>query len=179
FVSFQPKDGWDRTVKMKKLDEPIEVFGEKVNEVVGSVTWSGGEIKPGEFDEFGFSAKVPDEPADLEFPSLQTYAGGEVVRWIGPEDSDAPAPHVNIIEVGSEEAGGQLGLLAELHEDVHALEAQVEELTAAGGAGTTSGDDAGEEKEDDDSDVLVFVAIGLGGLALLVSLLGLRRKKTT
>ena len=173
FVSFQPKEGWERTVKMKKLDEPIEVFGEEVDEVVGSVTWSGGEIGPGEFDEFGFSAKVPDEPADLEFGAIQTYAGGEVVRWIGPEDSDEPAPHVNILETGATEAGGQLGALAQMNEEIQALQ---DELGAAGSE--TSSEDEGEGSDDDSDDVLVYVAVGLGGLALLVSLLSLARKRT-
>src|SRR5687768_804442 len=30
FVSFEPKEGWKRTVEMVELDEPIEVFGEEV-----------------------------------------------------------------------------------------------------------------------------------------------------
>ena len=31
FTSFQPKEGWKRVVKMKKLDEPIEAFGSKID----------------------------------------------------------------------------------------------------------------------------------------------------
>ena len=67
FVSFEPKEGWKRTVEMVELDEPIVVFGEEVTEAVGSVTWSGGTIGPGEFDEFGFSARMPDAEETLEF----------------------------------------------------------------------------------------------------------------
>ncbi|HET7481888.1 MAG TPA: YcnI family protein, partial [Actinomycetota bacterium] len=59
FVSFQPKDGWTRKTTTVKFDEPLEAFGQKITEGVGTVTWSGGKIGPGEFDEFGFSAAMP------------------------------------------------------------------------------------------------------------------------
>lgn len=97
FVSFQPKPGWKRTVTMQKLDPPATVFGEKVTERVATVTWEGGRIAPGEFDEFGMSAKVPNAPGrPLVFPALQTYSNGEVVRWIGPPDADEPASRVTL-----------------------------------------------------------------------------------
>jgi uncharacterized protein YcnI len=97
FVSFQPKAGWQRTVTMKKLAEPVTVEGEQVTEQVGTVTWTGGKIGPGEFDEFGMSAKVPGGVGTkLSFPAVQTYSNGEVVRWIGPPDSDEPAPQVTL-----------------------------------------------------------------------------------
>jgi periplasmic copper chaperone A len=97
FVNFQPKAGWRRTVTMQKLDPPATVFGEKVTERVATVTWEGGKIAPGEFDEFGMSAKVPDAPGrTLVFPALQAYSNGEVVRWIGPADADEPASRVTL-----------------------------------------------------------------------------------
>jgi uncharacterized protein YcnI len=96
-VGFQPKPGWRRSVTMEKLAEPVTVEGETVTEQVGTVTWQGGTIAPGEFDEFGLSAKVPDEPgAKLTFPAVQTYSNGEVVHWIGAPDADEPAPQVTL-----------------------------------------------------------------------------------
>jgi uncharacterized protein YcnI len=78
-VSFQPKPGWKRSVTK------------------GTVTWQGGRITPGEFDEFGLSAKVPNDPgAKLTFPAVQTYSDGEVVHWIGAPDADEPAPQVSL-----------------------------------------------------------------------------------
>jgi periplasmic copper chaperone A len=109
-ASFQPVPGWKRTVEMATLDEPVEVFGEQVTERIASVTWSSGTIAPGEFQEFGVSFQVPETPGEeLVFPSLQTYSNGEVVRWIGPEDSDTPAPIVAVTAPAEEEAeaGGQ------------------------------------------------------------------------
>jgi uncharacterized protein YcnI len=96
-VSFQPKAGWQRTVTMRKLAKPVTVEGEQVTEQVGIVTWQGGKIGPGEFDEFGMSAKVPDAVGTkLSFPTVQTYSNGEIVRWIGPPDADQPAPQVTL-----------------------------------------------------------------------------------
>lgn len=105
-AAFQPKQGWTRTVTMRTLDEPIEVFGEPVTEVIDTVVWEGGAIAPGEFDEFGFSIRTPDEPGELRFPAVQTYDSGEEVRWVGEPDSDAPAGHVTVTAAEEDAAGG-------------------------------------------------------------------------
>lgn len=104
-VGFQPKPGWTRSVTMAKLAKPVQVEGESVTERIATVTWTGGSIRPGEFDEFGLSAHVPNIPGrQLVFPTLQKYAGGEVVRWIGPPDGDEPAPRVRLAATQSEAA---------------------------------------------------------------------------
>jgi uncharacterized protein YcnI len=46
-ASFQPVPGWERTVEMATLDQPVEIFGEQVTERIASVTWTGGTIAPG------------------------------------------------------------------------------------------------------------------------------------
>jgi len=105
FVSFQPKDGWTRTITMAKVDPPLEAFGEKITERIATVTWTGGRIKPGEFDEFGMSAHVPNTVGtELVFPANQTYSSGEVVRWIGDADADQPAPRVTLSQPVTESA---------------------------------------------------------------------------
>ena len=61
------------------------------------VTWSGGTIQPGEVGKFSFSAHMPATAGRvLVFPSLVTYANGEVVHWIGAESSETPAPRVTL-----------------------------------------------------------------------------------
>jgi uncharacterized protein YcnI len=105
FVSFQPKPGWKRSVTMVKLDKPItNDEGETVTERISTVTWEGGRIAPGEFDEFGLSAKVPAAQGKLVFPTVQTYSNGDVVRWIGDPDSDTPAPRVTVTPRAGEAA---------------------------------------------------------------------------
>jgi periplasmic copper chaperone A len=156
FVSFHDAPGWERTVEMTTLEEPLEALGEQVTEVVATVTWEGGAIEPGEFAEFGFSARMPDEPGTLEFPAIQTYDSGEVVRWIGPPDSEEPAALVEVVDLGADEGQGQLGVLAELNTGSHTEE-------------TASGSD-----DDDVSSTLALVlgalGAGLGAIALIVSL---------
>jgi uncharacterized protein YcnI len=126
FVSFQPKPGWTRSVTMAKLAKPVtDDEGETVTERIATVTWEGGKIGPGEFDEFGISAHVPAKQGTLVFQALQTYSNGEVVRWIGAPDSDTPAPRVTVTpkvseasatsatvaaSAGSSEGGGRDGL---------------------------------------------------------------------
>jgi uncharacterized protein YcnI len=107
FVSTEPVPGWDAKVTMRKLDKPVEQFGEQITEEVGRVTFTGdgetGVIRPGEFQDFGLSVGVPDKAGStLSFPSLQTYSNGEVVRWIGPPDSEEPAPQVKLTAAEAE-----------------------------------------------------------------------------
>lgn len=101
-VSFLPKPGWKRTVVTAKLAKPVTTEGERVTERVAQVTWSGGSIEPGEFEEFAFSAHVPNTPGKrLVFPSLQVFQGGEITRWIGAPDADEPAPRVILTSDGT------------------------------------------------------------------------------
>jgi uncharacterized protein YcnI len=79
-VSFVPAPGWKRTVKGRV------------------VTWSGGEITEGKFGRFVFSAKMPGAAGtEVLFPTVQTYANGKVVHWIGEETSDTPAPRIRLM----------------------------------------------------------------------------------
>ena len=84
-VRYQPKPGWTRTVSGR------------------TVTWEGGRIEPGEFEEFGFSTRMPDQPTTLVFPAVQTYSNGEVVNWVGPADAEEPAGRVTVTAAGSTE----------------------------------------------------------------------------
>lgn len=142
-ASFQPVEGWRRTVKMARLDQPIEEEGERITERIDTVTWSGGRIRPGEFQEFGVSFQVPEvEPGtELAFPSVQGYSNGDVVRWIGPPDADEPAPIVMVLEPAAEEEGAA--------------------ATPAPGAGSA-------QQQDEGSDTLSIVALiaGIAGLAV-------------
>lgn len=159
FVSFEPKDGWKRKSKTVTLDEPIEAFGQEITETVGKVVWSGGRIGPGEFLEFGFSAKMPDGEETLTFEALQTYTGGEVVRWTGAPDSETPAASLTTYDLGLEEGQGQLAALAELR----------------GGSAQPAedGEEAPEAADEPDDDEGTSTSTILSGLALVVALIAL------
>jgi uncharacterized protein YcnI len=155
FVSFQPKQGWKRTVEIEQLDEPIEVFGEEVTERIASVTWKGGVIRPGEFDEFGVSFRVPETPGEsLLFPSLQTYSNGEVVRWVDPDpEGETPAPQVAVLPPAEEE-------------EAAAGETTTEEAAGTGETGTEEIEaaPATTAAEDDDSTATVAIILAIAGL---------------
>ena len=138
-ASFQPMPGWERSIEMEPLDEPIEDEGEQITEHIASVTWTGGRIRPGEFEEFGVSFRVPETPGeDLVVPALQTYSNGEVVRWVGPPDSEAPAPIVTVTEPAGEEG----------------------DQPTASPTPTAASDEA----EDDDGLATVALIVGIAGL---------------
>ncbi|MFD7917882.1 YcnI family protein [Streptomyces sp. NPDC059740] len=92
-VMAQPVPGWKAEVTKKKLAEPVTVHGEKVDEAVSKITWTGGKINPGEFQQFPVSmGALPDDVDSLTFKALQTYSNHEVVRWIEPTKKGAPEP---------------------------------------------------------------------------------------
>ncbi|MEU5833934.1 YcnI family protein [Streptomyces diacarni] len=89
----QPVPGWDIKVDKKKLDKPIETHGEKITEAVSKVTWSGGKVEPGEFQQFPVSmGQLPEDGDQLVFKALQTYDDDDVVRWIEEQQKGAPEP---------------------------------------------------------------------------------------
>ena len=107
FVSTEPVPGWEAKIVKRKLDKPVEQFGEQISEEVGQISFTakGGAagIGPGEFQDFGLSVSVPDKAgATLAFKAVQTYSSGEVVRWIGPPDSEEPAPQVKLAAAEAE-----------------------------------------------------------------------------
>ena len=176
FVSYEPRPGWKVTVKRVKLDEPIEVEGGfEVDEGVGQITWTGtgpqGVIKPGEFVDFGLSLRMPKGEAGdkLTFKALQTYDDGDVVRWIGPEDADEPAPVVTLTDAA---AGGGHGAPG----------------TAAGDTSVSSAQEPAEnasatvEASDDGGDGLAIAALAVGIVALAAAagaLIAARRRPRT
>jgi uncharacterized protein YcnI len=158
-ASYEPRPGWTVTVKKVKLDQPIETEdGFEIDEGIGEITWTGdgkqGVIAPGQFVDFGLSLKMPDGEAGdkLTFKALQTYDDGDVVRWIGAEDTDEPAPTVTLTAAG-EESGG------------HGVSASsAPEQTSAPASAPVA---------DESSDGLAIAALVVGALALLAALAAL------
>lgn len=94
-TSVMPQDipGWTSTVEKTKLDKPLTVHGKQVNEVVTKVTWTGGKIEPGKFQQFPVSVgKLPENADQMVFKAIQTYDNNEVVRWIEEPKDGAPEP---------------------------------------------------------------------------------------
>jgi uncharacterized protein YcnI len=87
----QPVPGWEHTFQ--------EDGG-----VVTAVTFSGGEIRPQEFQQFLVQAQAPEEPGKYPWKAFQTYEDGSVVEWTGAPDSEEPASVVEVVSGGSEQS---------------------------------------------------------------------------
>ena len=154
-VSVRPVSGWTVDVERTRLPTPVRAHGREISEVVSKVTWTGGTIRPGEFEEFDVSVGPLPEAERLLFKALQTYASGEVVRWIEEPVAGGPEP---------------------------AFPAPVLELTAASSASapetelaaetTGSAADAG-----DGTDAIAVAGLGLRALALVVDVAALLRRR--
>jgi len=114
YALYQPIAGWSVDVKMAKLAKPITVDGQTITERVGEVTWTArterAEIQPQQFKDFPIGMQLPGQAGDtLTFEALQTYEGGEVVRWTGGPSSGAPAPQVLVTDGGEGSAAASEG----------------------------------------------------------------------
>ena len=164
-VRYQPLEGWDISV------------GD------GVLTIEGGRIEPGEFQEFAFSARNPEQVGDVEFPAIQVYEDGEEVRWVGAADSDEPAP---VVTIANESADDQAADTGATSAPEPAVTTEPAEPTA-----TEPVDDTTEPAEDvaapvtpdadDDggSDVLSIIALVAGLLGLGVGGAAFARTRNT
>lgn len=166
FISVRPHPGWTYTVERTTLDKPVEAHGEPINEVVSKVTFTGGPIRPGEFDQFEISAgPLPEDADQLLFPAIQTYEGGEVVRWIaeppapGGESPEHPAPVLHLVESSDGETTGTT----------------VADDKTAGGL--TVGNVASED-DVDSAQTLAIVALIVGALGLVAGGIGIFRRRS-
>ncbi|WP_022926955.1 YcnI family protein [Patulibacter americanus] len=135
YAAYQPVPNWTAKITTRAPAKPFSVQGEPVKEEIDTITFTGkgreGVIAPGQFLQFPVSIRVPDgaEGSKVAFKALQTYEGGEVVRWIGAEDSEAPAPALTLEEAddhdhaGSHDAAAPAGADADAAEDEDTQEA--------------------------------------------------------
>lgn len=148
-ASYEPVPGWRTTVAKHKLATPIkEDDGDTLTEELAQITFTanGRGLQPGEFQDFGLSLGLPDKPAGtkLTFKALQTYRGGEVVRWIGAPGSEHPAPQVTLTAAD-----------------------KTDRPEAGEAAAASVADDKG------DGQGLAVIALVVGGLGLLAGVAGL------
>jgi uncharacterized protein len=101
-VSIQPVPGWTAQVTQSKLATPIKTDDGTIDQAVTKITWSGGKIAPGQFQQFPVSfGPLPSDTDSLAFKALQTYDNGDVVRWIeipqaGQAEPQNPAPTLKL-----------------------------------------------------------------------------------
>ncbi|MFB7463803.1 YcnI family protein [Streptomyces sp. NPDC056224] len=164
-TSVMPQDvpGWTVAVEKSKLDKPLTVHGKQINEAVTKVTWSGGKIEPGKFQQFPLSVgKLPENVDQMVFKAIQTYDNNEVVRWIeeakeGAAEPQNPAPVLKLTAAKGDDH----------HGDAKTDQAKNSDKDAQHGH-----DEAAETSGSDTTARVLGIAgivIGLGGVAFGVA----------
>ncbi|WP_445800724.1 YcnI family copper-binding membrane protein [Streptomyces malaysiensis] len=162
----QPVPGWGVKVTKSKLAKPMEVHGEKINEAVTKVTWTGGKIEPGTFQQFPLSVgQLPEDADQLVFKALQTYDNKEVVRWIeepqeGAAEPENPAPVLKLVAPAKGSDG----------QDAAAASGQGQgKDSEKAGAENSASEDASDDKDGSDTTARVLgiagIVIGAAGVA--------------
>jgi len=111
----KPVPGWQIAVQTVTLAKPLVTDDGSFSTAVSEVTWSGGKILPGQYQDFSVSADpLPTGVGQLAFKAIQTYSNGDVVRWIdvqqpGQPEPDHPAPVLTLTRAGAagDTSGGQ------------------------------------------------------------------------
>ncbi|MFJ8104829.1 YcnI family protein [Streptomyces sp. NPDC096132] len=153
-VLVSPHDGWTAKVTNTKLKTPVKTDDGTITEAVSEITWTGGKITAGQYEDFDVAfGQLPDDTDRLTFKALQTYSDGRTVRWIeaassGDEEPENPAPVVKLTAEGAEEGG-----------DASAASAPASTKSDTNPASTAAGSDS--------------TARGLGIAGLIVGVLGL------
>lgn len=156
YVAVEPVPGWRYETETTRLDEPVDGESGQITEAVSTVTFSGGEIRPGEFQEFAVQlGPLPTEGDHVVFPTLQTYDNGEVVRWIDQptgegSEPESPAPALTLTDA-EDEGGGAAG----------------------DGDGNGNGEDGPSAAEDAATDDDVSAATTVGVVGIVVGAVGL------
>jgi uncharacterized protein YcnI len=175
-VSVLPVPGWTYTVTKSKLATPIKSEGGDITEAVSVIEWKAASdqtaIKPGEFNQFTISAGPLPKAPSMTFKAIQTYSDGEVVSWIeqAAEGSSAepehPAPTLQL----SPAAGSSSTPVGS---------------TASASPTPSPSQPAVSASAESSDDTRANVALGLGGLgvllgavALAAALLGRRPTRT-
>jgi uncharacterized protein YcnI len=107
--------GWTTKVETVHLDKPIQTDDGTVTDVPSVITWTGGQIKPGEYGEFKVLAMgLPRDTDSLTFKTVQGYDNNQAVAWIdatvaGQAMPEHPAPVLTLTAapVTAAPAGGE------------------------------------------------------------------------
>jgi periplasmic copper chaperone A len=89
----KPVPGWTSSVRTVTLAKPVVSDDGSFAVAVSEVTWKGGKILPGQYQDFSVSADpLPSGVGQLVFKAIQTYSNGDIVRWIDLPQAGQPAP---------------------------------------------------------------------------------------
>lgn len=139
---------------------------------IRELRWTGGAIPPDGYGELYFLARNPVRAGTVTFKTVQRYAGGEVVRWIGTADSERPSPTVRI----SEDAQPQD--VVSVHGGSAPASAGASPAATGAAPSTEPAAATATGGGDGDGRTLDIVALVVAGLALALSAVGLLRARS-
>jgi uncharacterized protein YcnI len=137
---------------------------EREGDRIAVVRWSGGRIEPDHYDSFRFIARNPVQAGELEWKVIQRYTDA-TDRWIGPADSEQPAPRTNITEQAQPQ-------------DVINTESGTVETQQAG-AETPAADSGGGDGDSNTVPIIIGAVALVAALAALGIALTSRRRSAT
>ncbi|MFG1877719.1 YcnI family protein [Sphaerisporangium sp. NPDC049003] len=176
FVSVRPVPGWKVEVTKSKLPKAVPSKYGDITEAVTKITWSGGKIDPGQFQEFEVSMGfMPEDTDQLVFPATQTYSSGEVVKWADEPKADGteaehPAPTLKLVAPAAGE-GDEHGMSAAPASPASSAPTMAVKADAHEGAGTSDADATAR--------LLAGVGIAVGVAGVATGVAGLRRGRST
>ncbi|HEX4441997.1 MAG TPA: YcnI family protein [Galbitalea sp.] len=94
-AEYQPVTGWSARIVEAKLPKPIRNDGVEVTQAPVKIIYTakpGVEIKAGQFQEFPVALDLTPDTGSVEFPTIQTYSNGDVVKWNEPTPADGDEP---------------------------------------------------------------------------------------
>jgi uncharacterized protein YcnI len=103
-AAYEPVAGWTAHVVEAKLAPPIVNDGVRVTRAPVKVIYvadTGVSIRAGQFQEFPIALDLTPNTGSVDFPTIQTYSDGTVVKWDQPtpangSEPDHPAPTLYI-----------------------------------------------------------------------------------
>lgn len=188
FVSVKPKAGWSYKVEKVTLPKPITAEGgRQISEVVSTITWEGGKIGPGEFDDFPVSVgTLPTDATSLAFPAIQTYDNGDEVAWIDKPTADgkepehpAPALKLEPDDAANRSSGGNTDGHGDATTDGTAKPTSGTAKAANVAASSTESAAASNSSSSSSSSGLAIAALAVALVAVVLAVVGIAGSRRT
>ncbi|MDQ1510806.1 MAG: hypothetical protein QOG50_2650 [Actinomycetota bacterium] len=105
-VLAQPVPGWTAKVTTIKLKTPVHTDDGDVTDAVSEVDWTANSaadgIASGDYQRFQIIVGQLPDTSEIVFKAVQTYANGDVVRWIETGSTAVhPAPVMTLAKPGA------------------------------------------------------------------------------
>lgn len=99
-VKPMPKAGWQLSTQTAPLAVPMSLHGRLITETVSRVSWTGGSLADGHYDEFVLLLQLPKRAGPLYFKVAQLCESGRS-DWVeipatGKERLKLPAPVLDV-----------------------------------------------------------------------------------